>query len=68
MALTISRLGTLFTFNTEALFAAKWGPYAALWIAAGLCLLSVVANLVYVALDRYAEPIIGLKEEDAVPP
>lgn len=64
-ALTISRLGTLFSFNTEALVAEMMGPFAALWIAAGLCGLSMVSNLVYVFLDRRAQPMLQLKEEEA---
>ncbi len=65
VALTISRVGTLFTFNTEALIADRMGPIAALWVAAGLCGLSILANLAYVAMDRHAEPILGLKDESA---
>jgi MFS family permease len=64
-SLTIMRLGTLFSFNTEALIAEMLGASAALWVAAGLCLASLLSNLVYVAMDRYAEPRIGLREEAA---
>lgn len=63
ISLTISRLGTLFSFNTEALFAHLLGPFAALWIAVGLCGASLISNMVYVWLDRRAEPILQLKEE-----
>jgi MFS family permease len=63
VALAISRIGTLFTFNTEALIAEKEGPYAALWVAAGLCVASLLANVVYVVMDKRAEPLLGLKEE-----
>jgi MFS family permease len=35
-ALTICRLGTIFSFNTEALIAEILGAGAALWVAAGL--------------------------------
>jgi MFS family permease len=65
VALTISRIGTLFTFNTEALIARRMGPMYALWVAAALCGVSILANLVYVSLDRYAEPRLGLREERA---
>src|SRR5262249_16620874 len=34
IALTVSRLGTLFTFNSEALIASRQGWRAALWVAA----------------------------------
>lgn len=61
-ALTISRLGTLFTFNTEALIAERYGAGAALWTAAGLCLFSTAAAFVYSRLDRFAEGRIDLRE------
>lgn len=63
--LTIMRLGTLFSFNTEALIAERLGPDAALWVAAGLCLLSAGANVIYYFMDRHAEPILGLSETGA---
>lgn len=59
VALTVSRLGTLFTFNTEALIAERLGWRAALWIAAALCGASLVANVVYNVLDKKAEPSLG---------
>jgi MFS family permease len=64
-ALAIMRLGTLFSFNTEALIAEMFGASAALWVAAGLCLLSALVALIYVAMDRHAEPILALHEEGA---
>jgi MFS family permease len=60
ITLTISRLGTLFSFNTEALLADRLGFRGALWVAAGLCLASLVCNWVYVLMDRHAEPILRL--------
>jgi len=60
VALTVSRLGTLFTFNSEALIADRHGWRAALWVAAALCGASLVANLVYNLLDKKAEPVLGL--------
>ena len=65
VALTVSRLGTLFTFNTEALVASRYGWRQALWLAVALCAASVVANLLYNALDKKAERPLGLKEEAA---
>jgi MFS family permease len=65
LALTVSRLGTLFSFNTEALLAERFGVAAALWAAAGLCGASLLANLAYNALDRRAEPVLGLAEAGA---
>jgi MFS family permease len=61
-ALTIARLGTLFSFNTETLIAEMLGPTGALWIAAALCGASAVANLVYILMDRAAEPVLALRE------
>ena len=37
ITLTIARLGTLFSFNTEELLASRFGWRGALWIAAALC-------------------------------
>ena len=60
IALTVSRLGTLFTFNSEALIAERHGFRAALWVAAALCGASLLANIAYNALDKRAEPVLGL--------
>jgi MFS family permease len=65
VALTISRLGTLFSFNTEALIAERLGPFAALWVAAALCAASMLSNLAYVIMDRRAQGRLELKEEAA---
>jgi MFS family permease len=65
VVLTVSRLGTLFSFNSMALLAARQGYRGALWTAAALCLASLAANLVYVWLDRRAERPLGLREEGA---
>ncbi|HTQ53988.1 MAG TPA: MFS transporter [Bryobacteraceae bacterium] len=62
MTLTIARLGTLFSFNTEQLLAARMGYRGALWIAAALCLFSLVCNWIYTLMDRHAEPILKLPE------
>jgi MFS family permease len=65
ITLAIARLGSLFSFNTESLIAARLGWHAALWVAAGLCVASLLANLVYYALDRRAERVLGLVEGEA---
>jgi MFS family permease len=65
IALTVSRLGTLFTFNTEALIADRSGWRSALWVAAALCGVSLLANLAYNAMDKKAEPVLGLRESGA---
>jgi MFS family permease len=65
ITLAVSRLGTLFTFNTEALLAERLGFRGALWIAAALCAASLLANWVYILLDRRAEPVLRLREAGA---
>ncbi|MBZ5496191.1 MAG: MFS transporter [Acidobacteriia bacterium] len=66
VALTISRLGTLFSFNTEALIASYFGNFRyALWAAFFLCGLSLLCNLVSNAMDRRGEIVLGTKEEGA---
>ena len=55
VTLTVSRLGTLFSFNTEALIAERGGFRAALWVAAALCAVSLLCNWIYWLLDRDAE-------------
>lgn len=60
ITLTVSRLGTLFSFNTEELLASRFGFRGALWIAAGLCVASLIANWIYTLMDRHAEPLIDL--------
>jgi MFS family permease len=66
IGLTLSRLGTLFSFNTEALIAGYFGNFrAALWAAVIFCLASIVANIVYNILDRRGERFLALKEEGA---
>jgi len=65
ITLTIARLGTLFSFNTEQLLATRFGWRGALWIAAGLCLASLICNLIYTFMDRHAEPILNLPSPGA---
>jgi len=66
VALTISRLGTLFSFNTEALIASYFGNFRfALWAAFFLCVLSLLCNLVSNAMDRRGEGLLGIKSEGA---
>jgi MFS family permease len=59
IAVTVSRLGTFFTFNTMALLAARLGFRGSLWVAAALCGFGLLANWVYAVLDRHAQPILG---------
>src|SRR5512141_2736926 len=41
VTLALSRLGTLFSFNTMSLLAERFGSHSALWWAAALCVLSL---------------------------
>ena len=64
IGLTISRLGTLFSFNTEALIAEYFRTYsAALWAAVLFCCLSLLANALYIFLDHRGERILKLQKE-----
>ena len=66
IALTISRVGTLFSFNTEELIARYFGGFRpALWAAALLCLFSVLCNLVYNLMDKHGEKVLALPKPDA---
>jgi MFS family permease len=64
VGLTISRLGTLFSFNTEALISEYFGTYqSALWAAVLICVLSLFANMLYVMMDKRGQRILNLHEE-----
>ena len=64
VSLTISRVGTLFSFNTEELIASHFNNYKlALWAAVGLCVFSILTNIVYVAMDKHGEASLGLADE-----
>jgi len=66
ISLTISRLGTLFSFNTEQLIASYFGNYRyALWAAALLCGFSLLCNLVYNGMDRHGERELDLPRPGA---
>lgn len=63
IALTVSRLGSLFSYNVEALIVDFFGNYSfALWAGFLFCVLSLLSNLVYIFLDRRGEHILGLEE------
>ncbi|HNX97742.1 MAG TPA: MFS transporter, partial [Candidatus Aminicenantes bacterium] len=63
ISLTISRLGTLFSFNTEALIAQHFGNYKyALWAAALLCGVSLLCNFVSNLLDARGERVLKQKD------
>ena len=63
IALTVSRLGTLFALNTGEVISSHFGgPRYALIAAMLICLLSLLANVVYVFMDRRGERILRLKD------
>ncbi len=64
--LTVSRLGSLFAFNTGELFSSYFGSFRyALLAAVGACALSLLGNIFYVLMDRRAEKILALRDESA---
>ena len=66
IALTVSRLGTLFSFNTGELIAQHFGGYRySLWAAVIFCAVSLLANIVYIIMDLRGEKVLELKEEEA---
>lgn len=53
LTLTMARLGSLVSFSTEASIAEHFGGVrAALWAAAGFCLLSALCNVFFVYFDQ----------------
>ncbi|UCE20629.1 MAG: MFS transporter [Gemmatimonadota bacterium] len=66
ISLTVSRLGTLFTFNTGELIASHFGNYRyALFAGVLFCAVSLAANVIYIILDRRGERLLKLKDEGA---
>ena len=62
IALTVSRLGTMFSFNTGELIASVYGGYRYSLIAAVLfCAVSLLANVVYILMDRHGEKAVKLE-------
>ncbi len=65
IALTVSRLGTLFAFNTGELITSIYGSFRyALFAAVIFCSISVVSNIVYIFMDRRGERLLRLKDEE----
>lgn len=66
LSLTFMRLGTFFSFNTEAYIAETFQSWrVALWVAALLCVLSLLSNVGYVLLERRALGRVKLSEGTA---
>jgi MFS family permease len=65
IALTISRLGTFFSFHTGELISNVYGSFRyALFAAAVCCVVSVLANIVYIFMDRRGERLLKLKDSE----
>jgi len=66
ITLTVSRLGSLFAFNTGELITRYFGSFRyALLAAVGACAISLVGNLFYIVMDRRGEKVLKLKDESA---
>ena len=64
IALTVSRLGTLFAFQTGELITSLFGNFRfALLAAVFCCIYSLFANLVYIFMDRRGEKLLNLRNE-----
>lgn len=66
LSLTVSRLGSLFAFNTGELITSYFGSFRyALLAAVGACAISLIGNLFYILMDRRGERVLHLKDESA---
>ncbi len=64
IALMVSRLGSLFALNTGQVFTNFFGTYrAALFAAVIACVISLVANIIYVYMDKKGEKVLDLRKE-----
>jgi MFS family permease len=64
--LTVSRMGSLFAFNTGELFSSYFGSFRdALLAAVAACALSLIGNLFYIVMDKRGEKILNLRDESA---
>ena len=64
--LTVSRLGSLFAFNTGELFSSYFGSFRYALLAAVLaCALSLLGNIGYILLDKRGEKALNLRDESA---
>jgi len=63
--LTVSRLGSLFAFNTGELISQYFGSFRYALLAAVLaCGISLIGNIFYIILDRRGEKVLDLKKEE----
>ncbi len=64
LTLTVSRLGSLFAFNTGELITSYFGSFRyALLAAVGACFISLIGNIIYIIMDKHGEKILQLKNE-----
>jgi len=64
--LTVSRVGSLFAFNTGELITKYFGSYRyALLAAVGACAISLLGNVFYILMDRKGEKVLDFKNESA---
>lgn len=63
IALTVSRLGTLFSFNTGELIVQRYGNSQSALIASVIfCAISLLANVIYLFLDKHGERELKFSE------
>jgi nitrate/nitrite transporter NarK len=66
VALTVSRLGSLFALNNGELITKYFGSYRnALLAAVAACALSLIGNLCYIVMDKRGEKALNLRDESA---
>lgn len=64
LALTVSRMGSLFAFNTGELLVSHFGSFRyALFGAVIACVISLLANFVYIFMDRRGQRALKLRDE-----
>ncbi|HYA48678.1 MAG TPA: MFS transporter [Burkholderiales bacterium] len=66
VALTMSRLGSLFAFNNGEFITKYYGSFRkALLVAVGACALSLLGNVCYIIMDKRGEKVLALRDESA---
>lgn len=66
VALTVSRLGSLFALNNGELITRYFGSFRnALLAAVGACAVSLLGNLFYIVMDKRGEKPLNLRDESA---
>jgi nitrate/nitrite transporter NarK len=66
VALTVSRLGSLFALNNGELITKYFGSFRnALLAAVGACAISLIGNLFYIVMDKRGEKALNLRDESA---